>query len=66
MNNQEVLLDALLYYDIPVLNIQENSIEVIKNYRIEVEANGMYKLLDGELVIAPFDDLDELCRFILM
>lgn len=65
MNSQEVLLDALQYYEIPVLNMQENIIEVIKNYRIEVETNGMYKLLDGESVIAPFDDLDELCRFIL-
>ncbi len=66
MTAQEVLLDALGYYKIAVSSIHNNTIKVIKNYSIEVEQNGVYKLYDDGNVIAPFDDLDELCRFILL
>ncbi len=43
----------------------EQHVYVINNYSIEVEPSGVFKLLDGDTVIAPFDDLDELCRFLL-
>jgi len=66
MTAQEVLLDALRYYEIAVSSINNNIIKVIKNYSIEVEQNGVYKLYDDDNVIAPFDDIDELCRFILL
>jgi len=66
MTAQEVLLDALRYYEIAVSSINYNIIKVIKDYSIEVEQNGVYKLYDEGNVIAPFDDIDELCRFILL
>jgi len=66
MTSDEILLDALQYYNIPVLQVSSNMVMVIKNYSIEVEANGIYKLYDNGSVIAPFDDIDDLCRFILM
>jgi hypothetical protein len=66
MTAQEVLLDALRYYEIAVSSKNDNIIKVIKNYSIEVEQNGVYKLYDDDNVIAPFDDIDELCRFILL
>ena len=66
MTAQEVLLDALRYYEIAVSSKKDNIIKVIKNYSIEVEQNGIYKLYDEGNVIAPFDDIDELCRFILL
>jgi hypothetical protein len=59
------LVDALAYYEIPVLEMTERHVYVIKNYSIEVEPSGVFKLMDGGTVIAPFDDLDELCLFIL-
>jgi hypothetical protein len=61
----EILKDALQYYEIPVLEMKDNLIKVIKEYSIEVENNGLYKLYADGDVVAPFDDLDELCRFIL-
>jgi len=66
MTAQEVLLDALRYYEIAVSSKNDNIIKVIKNYSIEVEQNGIFKLYDDGNVIAPFDDIDELCRFILL
>lgn len=59
------LTDALEYYGIPVSAMTERHVYVINNYSIEVEPSGVFKLMDGGAVIAPFDDLDELCRFIL-
>jgi hypothetical protein len=65
MNSIHQLLEALKYYEIPVLGMTEQHVYVINNYSIEVEPSGVFKLMDGGTVIAPFDDLDELCRFIL-
>lgn len=65
MTPKEMLLDCLNYYAIPVTNESGTTIDIIKGYRIEIEVNGMYKLTDNGLVIAPFADLDELCRFIV-
>ena len=61
----ETLLDCLRHYEIEVLATQGQTVRVAKGYEIEVEANGLYKLLSEGSVVAPFDDLDELCRFIL-
>jgi hypothetical protein len=65
MNSIHQLLKALKYYDIPVSRMTEQHVYVINNYSIEVETSGVFKLMDGGTVITPFDDLDELCRFIL-
>ncbi len=61
----EILTDALQYYGIPALLVKDKLVEVINGYSIEVESNGIYKLYSDGNVVAPFDDLDELCRFIL-
>lgn len=66
MTSKEWLLAALQFYNIEVVAVNENTITVAKNYEIEIEANGMYKLYEAGMVIAPFDDVDELCRFILI
>ena len=66
MNNKEKLLQMLNHYDIPILNDKDKIIELEKDYEVEIEANGIFKLRSEGLVIAPFADLDELCRFIKM
>jgi len=33
---------------------------------VEVEGPGLYKLLQGGQVVAPFSGVEELCRFIKM
>jgi hypothetical protein len=65
MTAKETLLDAMQYYNLPVVAVEGQVITTIKDYTIEVEANGLYKLRSGDSVIAPFHDLDELCTFIL-
>jgi hypothetical protein len=60
------LLDALLAHDIHVLADQGTWLEVEKGYTIEIESNGLYKLLSEGMVVAPFQDLAELCEFIKM
>jgi hypothetical protein len=65
MDAKEILLDCLKYYEIPVLLVTGNHVNTIKGYSIEVETNGIYKLISDGSVVAPFDNLDELCTFIL-
>ena len=64
MRKKENLLNALISYGIKVLDDSSSKIQIEKGYTIEIESNGIYKLLGDGQVIAPFDDLDELCRFI--
>lgn len=66
MENKKRLVEALMYYDIEIVETGANFIRIGRGYKIEIEANGLYKLFSNEQVIAPFDDLDELCRFVLL
>lgn len=66
MNNKEKLLQMLNHYGIQVVNDKDKIIELEKDYVVEIEANGIFKLRSEGLVVAPFADLDELCRFIKM
>jgi hypothetical protein len=65
MTALEILLDALKFYEIEIISINGNHVKVQNNFEIEVEANDLYKLFDDGYVVAPFDDINELCRFIL-
>ena len=65
MNTTAILIDALKYYNIDILNQNGNHFIIGKNYEIEVEPNGLYKLRCDGQVIAPFNDIDELCLFVL-
>jgi hypothetical protein len=58
------LLLALRDFDIPVIADHGQTLEVDKEYTIEIEQNGVFKLLWKKKIIAPFLDLAELCRFI--
>ncbi|MBK8425890.1 MAG: hypothetical protein IPL27_07945 [Lewinellaceae bacterium] len=62
----EWLLLALSDFDIAVLSDNGRILEVEKEYSIEIEQNGIFKLLWKGKVVAPFQDLAELCRFIQM
>lgn len=61
---REWLLFALAEYNIRVIADNGNFVELEKEYVIEIEQNGVFKLLCGGAVVAPFTDLEELCRFI--
>lgn len=58
------LLFALREFDIVVVSDKGQTLEIEKEYTIEIEQNGLYKLLWKGKVVAPFQDLAELCHFI--
>ena len=65
MTTEEILLEALKFYEIKVISVNGNRVKVQNNFEIEVEAGHLYKLFNDGDVVAPFDDIDELCWFIL-
>ena len=65
MSSLEILKEALKIYEIDIIGVEGNHVKLQNNYEVEVEKNNLYKLLNNENVIAPFNDLNELCRFIL-
>jgi hypothetical protein len=66
MEAKAILLGALEYYNIEIIDGTGNPVKMGRGYTIEVETNGLYKLLSDGQVVAPFDDVNELCRFILL
>lgn len=58
------LLAALQQFNIAVVNEEGKMVFLEKDYTIEVEQNGLFKLSQEGYVIAPFKDLEELCQFI--
>ncbi|MGY6743239.1 MAG: hypothetical protein ACXIUQ_10925 [Cecembia sp.] len=64
MNGTESLLEMMKQFNLPVLTQHGKHIETQNGYVIEVEGPDLYKLIHLGDVIAPFDDLEELCGFI--
>ncbi|MGK2863057.1 MAG: hypothetical protein ACSLE0_14070, partial [Chitinophagaceae bacterium] len=62
MKALEVLLEALKVYEIEVISIEGNRVKLQNNYEVEVEKNKLYKLIDDGYIVAPFSDMNELCR----
>ncbi|MEO8762953.1 MAG: hypothetical protein ABI416_01640 [Ginsengibacter sp.] len=62
----EILMEALQFYQIKIESVNGTLVKVQNGYEIEVEPNGLYKLSSDGYVVAPFDEINELCRFILM
>ncbi len=64
MTAVERLLEMMQKYNLPVLSQAGIEIHTQSGYVIEVEGSALYKLIHLGDVVAPFDDLDELCGFI--
>ena len=64
INYREFLRFALQHFDIAVLSESEKFINLEKDYQIEWENDQLYKLLYKGQVVAPFNDVEELCYFI--
>ena len=65
MDQLSALLNTLKEYQLEVISVTDNHVKVAKNYEIEIEANGIYKLLDAGYIVAPFNDVTALCKFIV-
>ena len=49
-------------YENDVIAVEADRVKLQNNYEIEVEKNKLYKLIDDGYIVAPFSDLNELCR----
>lgn len=65
-NPKEFLLFALNHFDIKVNSHDGKMVIIDMEYVIEIEGENLFKLLQGGQVVAPFSDVEELCRFIKM
>ena len=65
MTAMETLLEALKVYEIEVIAVENNHVKLQNNYEVEVEKNKLYRLIDDGYIVAPFSDLNDLCKFIL-
>ncbi|MEM9547379.1 MAG: hypothetical protein AAGA77_15475 [Bacteroidota bacterium] len=63
---KEILLEALVKNDLTVQSSTDEMIVLNGNYTIEIENESLFKLKQKEFVIAPFDDIHEMCQFIKM
>ncbi|MEK7198724.1 MAG: hypothetical protein AAB212_02235 [Bacteroidota bacterium] len=66
MSEKEFVIAALQYYSIEIFEVTDRLVKVAKGYEIEIEGNSLYKLISDGQVIAPFDNVDDLCCFILL
>ncbi|MEM6629230.1 MAG: hypothetical protein AAF694_06135 [Bacteroidota bacterium] len=61
---QAFLLFGLQHFQLTVQKVEENKVFLLYGYEIEIEGPSLYKLTQEGLVIAPFSDVEDLCRFI--
>ena len=61
---KEFLIFALNHFGLTIHSQNGNTIELAHHYSIEIEGKNLYKLSQNNEVIAPFDDVEELCNFI--
>lgn len=61
---REHLLMALSYYGIAIIADEGQTLRLEKEYEVEIERGFLFKLRWRGEVVAPFDDLNEMCSFI--
>lgn len=61
---KEYLLFGLKHFEIDIEKQAGKYVHLPKDYVIEIEGPNLYKLMQDGAVIAPFDDVEELCLFI--
>ncbi|HOY05437.1 MAG TPA: hypothetical protein PLO67_08545 [Saprospiraceae bacterium] len=63
---REWLLLALSDFGITIVADNGHTLDLEKEYSVEIEQNGVFRLTWRGKVVAPFQDLAELCHFIQM
>ena len=63
---REILFHSLQDFGIQIISHEQKMVYLEKDYTIEIEATNLFKLLHNNQVIAPFNDIEELCNFIKM
>ncbi len=57
---------ALQHFDIQILRMEGATFDLEQGYAIEIESDQLFKLMYQQQVIAPFNNVEELCNFIKM
>lgn len=63
---KELLLLVLAGMGIAVLSEEGNRVHLANEYLVEVEGVSLYKLIHKGQVVAPFNDVVQMCNFIKM
>lgn len=63
---KETLRGLLVKNDLKVISDERKLIKLEKEYSIEIENASLFKLVHEGFVVAPFNDLNEMCNFIKM
>ena len=63
---KEYLLFALNHFNFKIISSEGKMVFLEKEYTIEIEGKNLFKLKQGGQVVAPFNDVEELCNFIKM
>ena len=63
---KEFLLFVLKHFGIEVTSHEGKMVYMNMGYAIEIEGRKLFKLLQGNQVVAPFTDVEKLCNFIKM
>lgn len=61
---KDFLLYAMEQYEIKVERHDDHHLYLEKQYAIEIEGPQLFKLMHQGSVVAPFDDVEEMCIFI--
>lgn len=64
LSSKAHLLMALDHYDIKIVADHGKYLDLEAEYQVEIETGFLFKLRWKGKVIAPFNDLDEMCQFI--
>lgn len=64
--SKDFLLFGLQHFGINVIQDNGKYLDLVHNYQIEIENESLFRLSQNGSVIAPFDDVEELCNFIKM
>lgn len=66
LSGKELLLHALQAYGLPVIREDGNKVFTESEYCVEIEGPYLFKLSQDGYIVAPYDNVDELCQMIKM
>jgi len=66
MKGKEKLMEALRKYGVVIVKEDGKYVYTESDYCVEIENASLFKLSQDGYVIAPYDNLDELCEMIKM
>jgi hypothetical protein len=64
LSGKELLLQALHAYGISVIREDGNKVFTESEHCVEVEGPHLFKLSQDDYIVAPYDNIDELCQMI--